>query len=177
MCRMRLLGAWWLIGRKILKMTKFVWMCVLGSGAHLKVCGHALLVAPLVPGPGRPFDDEFSTLGCRGRSVARPPVAEGRVRKGLQGKALPGSYQTQLKLLGLRRGNHQAPLRRRNGANSRRGAPFHTTPSRWQARVVSRSSMYSLLRGRLDDPRKIRCDLLGGTCGFNNSTCFSPIRS
>ena len=78
---MRLLGAWWLIGRKILKMTKFVWMCVLGSGAHLKVCGHALLVAPLVPGPGRPFDDEFSTLGCRGRSVARSPVAEGRVRK------------------------------------------------------------------------------------------------
>ena len=62
-------------------MTKFVWMCVFGSGAHLKVCGHALLVAPLVPGPGRPFDDEFSTLGCRGRSVARPPVAEGRVRK------------------------------------------------------------------------------------------------
>ena len=56
-------------------------MCVFGSGAHLKVCGHALLVAPLVPGPGRPFDDEFSTLGCRGRSVARPPVAEGRVRK------------------------------------------------------------------------------------------------
>ena len=81
MCRMRLLGAWWLIGRKILKMTKFVWMCVFGSGAHLKVCGHALLVAPLVPGPGRPFDDEFSTLGCRGRSVARSPVAEGRVRK------------------------------------------------------------------------------------------------
>ena len=78
---MRLLGAWWLIGRKILKMTKFVWMCVIGSGAHLKVCGHALLVAPLVPGPGRPFDDEFSTLGCRGRSVARSPVAEGRVRK------------------------------------------------------------------------------------------------
>ena len=71
----------WLIGRKILKMTKFVWMCVIGSGAHLKVCGHALLVAPLVPGPGRPFDDEFSTLGCRGRSVARSPVAEGRVRK------------------------------------------------------------------------------------------------
>ena len=71
----------WLIGRKILKMTKFVWMCVIGSGAHLKVCGHALLVAPLVPGPGRPFDDEFSTLGCRGRSVARLPVAEGRVRK------------------------------------------------------------------------------------------------
>ena len=35
-------------------------------GAHVKVCGHALLVAPLVPGPGRPFDDEFSTLGCRG---------------------------------------------------------------------------------------------------------------
>ena len=56
-------------------------MCVLGSGAHLKVCGHALLVAPLVPGPGRPFDYEFSTLGCRGRSVARSPVAEGRVRK------------------------------------------------------------------------------------------------
>ena len=81
MCRMRLLGAWWLIGRKILKMTKFVWMCVLGSGAHLKVCGHALLVAPLVPGPGRPFDGEFRPLGCRGRSVARPPVAEGRVRK------------------------------------------------------------------------------------------------
>ena len=81
LCRMRLLGAWWLIGRKILKMTKFVWMCVLGSGAHLKVCGHALLVAPLVPGPGRPFDYEFSTLGCRGRSVARSPVAEGRVRK------------------------------------------------------------------------------------------------
>ena len=53
----------------------------------------------------------------------------------------------------------------------------NTQPSRRQPRVVSRSSMYSLLRGRLDDPRKIRCDLLGGTCGFNNSTCFSPIRS
>ena len=100
----------------------------------------------------------------------------GKLEKWTAGKALPGSYQTQLKLLSLRRGNHQAPLRRRNGANSRRGAPFHTTPSRRQPRVVSRSSMYSLLRGRLDDPRKIRCDLLGGTCGFNNSTCFSPIR-
>ena len=98
----------------------------------------------------------------------------GKLENGLQGKALPGSYQTQLKLLSLRRGNHQAPLRRRNGANSRRGAPFHTTPSRRQPRVVSRSSMHSLLRGRLGDPRKIRCDLLGGTCGFNNSTCFSP---
>ena len=69
----------WLIGRKILKMTKFVWMCVFGSGAHLKVCGHALLVAPLVPGPGRPFDGEFRPLGCRGRSVARPPVDGGSV--------------------------------------------------------------------------------------------------
>ena len=85
---MRLLGAWWLIGRKILKMTKFVWMCVIGSGAHLKVCGHALLVAPLVPGPGRPFDGEFRPLGCRGRSVARPPVAEGRVRKVWQNTVL-----------------------------------------------------------------------------------------
>ena len=31
MCRMRLLGAWWLIGRKILKMTKFVWQLLVAK--------------------------------------------------------------------------------------------------------------------------------------------------
>ena len=48
----------------------------------------ALLVAPPEPGPGRPFDGEFRPLGCRGRSVARPPVAEGRVRKVWQNTVL-----------------------------------------------------------------------------------------